>query len=381
MSNIIVLVKNNFNISIIIRPMAFISALIAPVLILFFMLKIFDFNSGYLNVGVIDNDNSKTSNDIIESIKNYEGFTLREIQKEDIKNLFAENSINAVIEINSGFEDNFLKGKINPIKVTSVENYGVGNIIKKLINEKITNMNSISIASEGNKDLYYKSLDNYINNSYINLEKQNLNDLYEDHFFSQLFIGFIIMYMLIRGMSTSYRVFREKEENVYSRIFMAPIKTYEYYIADALSGYLSILIQVILSVLGINILKIQVGVSDLELFVILSLLGLVSISLAICCRSFAKNITEASNIFNFANMIMLMIGGAFVPIDVMPPIIEKLSYFTPVRWAMESIIGLQQGLTFKEIYKYLIIIVLFAIAFFVIAIYKTSKEEKNLTIN
>lgn len=381
MSNIIVLVKNNFNISIIKRPMAFISALIAPVLILFFMLKIFDFNSGYLNVGVIDNDNSKTSNDIIESIKNYEGFTLREIQKEDIKNLFAENSINAVIEINSGFEENFLKGNINPIKVTSVENYGVGNIIKKLINEKITNINSIAIASEGNKDLYYKSLDNYINNSYIKLEKQNLNDLYQDYFFSQLFIGFIIMYMLIRGMSTSYRVFREKEENVYSRIFMAPIKTYEYYIADALSGYLAILIQVILSIIGIKFFEIQVGVNLLDLFVILSLLGLVSISLAICCRSFSKNITEASNTFNFVNMIMVMIGGAFVPIDVMPPIIEKLSYFTPVRWAMESIIGLQQGLTFKEIYKFLIIIVLFAIAFFVIAIYKTSKEEKNLTIN
>lgn len=381
MNNIIVLVKNNLNISIIKKPTEFISALIAPVLILFFMLKIINFNSGYINVGVIDNDNSKTSNDIIESIKNYEGFTLREIQEEEIKNLFAENSINAVIEVSSEFEDSFLKGNINPIKVTSVENDGVGNIIKKLINEKITNINSIAIAAEGNKDLYYKSLDNYINNSYINLEKQNLNDLYQDYFFSQLFIGFIIMYMLIRGMSTSYRVFREKEENVYSRIFMAPIKTYEYYIADALSGYLSILIQVILSVLGINILKIQVGVSALELFVILSLLGLVSISLAICCRSFAKNRTEASNIFNFVNMIMLMIGGAFVPIDVMPPIIEKLSYFTPVRWAMESIIGLQQGLNFKDIYKFLIIIVLFAVAFFVIAIYKTSKEEKNLTIN
>lgn len=381
MNNIIVLVKNNLNISIIKKPMAFISALIAPVIILFFMLKIINFNSGYLNVGIIDNDNSKTSNEIIESIKNYEGFTLREIQEEEIKNLFAENSINAVIEVNSGFEDSFLKGNINPIKVTSVENYGVGNIIKKLINEKITNMNSISIASEGNKDLYYKSLDNYINNSYIKVEKQNLNDLYGDYSYSQLFIGFIIMYMLIRGMSTSYRVFREKEENVYSRIFMAPIKTYEYYIADALSGYLAILIQVILSIIGIKFLKIQIGVNLLDLFVILSLLGLVSISLAICCRSFSKNITEASNIFNFANMIMVMIGGAFVPIDVMPPIIEKLSYFTPVRWAMESIIGLQQGLTFEEIYKYLIIIVLFAIAFFVIAIYKTSKEEKNLTIN
>lgn len=381
MSNIIVLVKNNIRVSIIKKPMGFIISLIAPVIIFFFMLKIISFNPGYINIGVIDNDNSKTSNDIIESIKNYEGFTLREIQEEEKKSLFAENSINAVIEISCEFENNFLKGNINPIKVTSVENYGVGNIIKKLINEKLTNMNSIAIASEENKDVYSKSLDNYINNSYIKLEKQNLNDLYEDYSFSQLIIGFIIMYMLIRGMSTSYRVFREKEENVYSRIFMAPIKTYEYYVADVISGYLSILIQVILSILGISLLKIQVGVSVLELFVILSLLGLVSISLAVCCRSFSKNITEASNIFNFVNMIMIMLGGAFVPIDIMPPIIENLSYFTPVRWAMESIIGLQQGLEFKDIYKFLIIILLFAVAFFVIAIYKTSKEEKNLTIN
>lgn len=381
MRNIVVLVKNNIKVSIIKRPIGFVISLIAPVMILFFMLKIININSGYIKVGVIDNDNSKTSNNIIESIDNYEGFVLTEIEEDEKDNLFAEYSINIVVEINKGFEENFLKGNIKPIKVTSVENDSLGKMITELINEQITNMNSIAIASEGNKELYYKSLDNYINNSYIKLEKQNLNDLYEDYFFSQMVIGFIIMYMLIRGMSTSYRVFMEKYENVYSRIFMAPIKTYEYYFADVISGYLAILLQVILSIFGISLLKIQVGVSVFELFVILSLLGLVSISLAICCRSFSKNSTEASNIFNFVNMIMVMIGGAFVPIDVMPPIIEKLSYFTPVRWAMESIIGLQQGLTFKDIYKFLIIIVLFAIAFFVIAIYKTSKDEKKLTIN
>ncbi|WP_411168238.1 ABC transporter permease [Clostridium sp. MB05] len=381
MKNIIVLIKNNLKIAIIKKPIGFIMSIIAPILILLLMLNVINMNSGYITVGIIDNDSSKTSKDILDSIKNYEGFNVREIQQNEKKDLFSENAINAVIEVTSGFEDSLLKGDTNPIKITSVENDDVGMIIRNLVNEQMSNINSIAIAAEGNKEVYYKSLDNYSNNSYIKLERESLNDLHEEYSFSQTFIGFIIMFMLIRGMSTSYRVFKEKEENVYNRIFMAPIKTYEYYVADAISGYISILLQVSLSIIGIKFVKVQVGVSTLELFAILSLVGLVSISLAICCRSFAKNITEASNIFNFANIIMVMIGGAFVPIEIMPPIIEKISYFTPVRWAIQSIIDIQQGASFNEIYKYLIIIVLFAVAFFVIGIYKTSKEERKLSIN
>lgn len=381
MKNILILIKNNLKVSILKKPVGFIVSLIAPVLILFIMLKIINFNSGYINIGIIDNDNSKTSSTILNSIKNYEGFNIREVKKEDKKNLFAENSINAVIEIDSNFEENLINGDTDLVKLTSVENDDIGTLIKTIINEQMININNISMAAEGNKDVYYKALNNYSNDSYLEIKKENLNDLYEEYTFSQIFVGFIIMFMLIRGMTTSYRVFNEKEENVYTRIFMAPIKTYEYYLADIISGYLSILMQVIFGVLGIKFLNINVGISSFELFIILSLLGLVSISLGVCCRAFSKSKNDASNIFNFANMLMVMVGGAFVPIDLMPPIIEKISYFTPVRWAMESIIAIQQGSNLTNIYKYLGIIVLFAVAFFVVGIYKTSKEEKVLMIN
>ena len=52
----------------------------------------------------------------------------------------------------------------------------------------------------------------------------------------------------------------EKKENVYNRIFMAPIKTYKRIIsADASAmGYLHVLIQVILGVLGLKLLNIQI---------------------------------------------------------------------------------------------------------------------------
>lgn len=381
MKNILVLIKNNLKISILKKPIGFIISLIAPVIILFIMLKLINFNSGYIKIGIINDDKSITSDLILSSIKSYDGFDVIEIKKEDIKNLFAENAINTVIEIEHGFEDDLIKGNTNLIKVTSIENNDISKVIKELINEKMTNINNILMASEGNKDIYYKSLDNYSESQYIKIQKESLNDLQEDYTFSQIFVGFIIMFMLIRGMTTSYRVFNEKEENVYTRIFMAPIKTYEYYVADVISGYLAILVQVIAGVLGIRFLGIEFGVGSFELFIILALLGLVSISLGVCCRAFSKNRTEASNIFNFANMIMIMIGGAFVPIDILPPIIEKISYFTPVRWAMEAIISIQQGSSITDVYKYLAIILLFALTFFSIGIYKTSKEEKIIMIN
>lgn len=381
MRNILVLIKNNLRVDILKNPFGFLIGLLAPVLILYIMLNVIGGNSGYINIGVIDKDNSKTSNFIIDSLKDKEGYNVKEVKQEDIKNLFSEKSVSVVIEISKGLEKETINGDISKVKVTAVEYDGIGNLIKELVNMEMSNIREIALASDKNEDIYYRSIDNYNNNITVSINKESLNDLYNDYFSSQVYIGFLIMFMLIRGMRTAYRIFEEKDENIYMRIFMAPVRTIEYYLADILSGYITILIQVVLGIISINILNVETGLGNMELFVILALVGLVSISLALCCSAFARNRTEASNIFNFANMLFLMVGGAFVPLEVMPPLIEKISYFTPVRWAMESISAIQQGSSFNETYNYLFLVLLFAIAFFIIAAYKTTKEEKKITIN
>lgn len=381
MKNILVLIKNNLRVDILKNPFGFLVGLLAPVLILFIMLIVLNENSGYINIGVVDNDNSKTSNLIIDSLKNIEGYNVNEIKKEDIKNLFSEKAINVAIEIEDRFEKEIIDGDLSKVKITAIEDDGIGNLIKDLVNMKMVNIRDISLASNKNEEVYYKSIDNYSGSISVNIKKESLNDLHSDYSSSQIYIGFLIMFMLIRGMRTAYRIFDEKDENIYMRIFMAPVKTSEYYLAGIISGYISILIQVFLGIVSINILNLETGVKNIELFIILALVGLVSISLALCCSSFAKNKSEASNIFNFANILLPMLGGAFVPLEIMPPLVEKISYFTPVRWAMQSISDIQQGYNFSETYKYLFILFLFSVAFFVIAAYRTVKEEKKIMIN
>lgn len=381
MRNILVLIKNNLRVDILKNPFGFLIGLLAPVLILYIMLMIMNTNSGYINIGIVDNDNSKTSNLIIDSLKNKEGYNVNEIKEADIKNLFSEKAINVAIEIKDGFENEVIDGNVSKIKVTAVEGDGIGNLIKDFVNMEMINIREISLASDSNEEVYYKSIDNYRSSIYVNINKENLNDLHSSYSSSKIFIGFLIMFMLIRGMRSAHRIFDEKDENIYMRIFMAPVKTSEYYLADIISGYIYILIQVALGIISINILNVETGLRNIELFIILALVGLVSISLALCCSAFSRNSTEASNIFNFANILLLMVGGAFLPLEIMPPIIEKISYFTPVRWAMQSISDIQQGYSFSETYKYLFIILLFGVALLVIAAYKTAKEEKKITIN
>lgn len=381
MRNILVLIKNNFKIDVLENPFGFLVSLFAPILILFIVLKIISGNSGYLNIGIVDNDSSQTTKVIIESLKNQDGYNVNDINQDNIDNLFSEKAIDVAIVFNKGFENNIIINGKDEINVTSVENDGVGDLLKGLLNREMLNIRDISLASNKDKEVYYKGLINYSNSTSVNITKESLNDLYKEYSSSQMFIGFLIMFMLIRGMRTAYRIFDEKRENIYMRIFMAPVKSSEYYLAGIISGYISILIQVVLGIVSINILNVETGLSNIQLFIILALVGLVSISLALCCSAFASNRTEASNIFNFANMFFLMVGGAFVPLEIIPPIMEKISYFTPVRWAMESISDIQQGAQFSEVYKYLFIIILFAVTFFVIGAYKTAKEEKKILIN
>mgnify|MGYP004497102227 FL=1 len=381
MKNILVLIKNNLRVDILKNPFGFLIGLLAPVLILYLMLMVIGGNSGYIKIGVIDNDSSKTSNLIIDFLKDKEGYNVNSINKEDVKNLFSENAIDVAIEIKDGFEKEIIDGNESKIKIIAIEDDGIGNLIKELVNMEMNNVREISLASDKNEEIYYKALDNYSSNISFSINKESLNDLHSDYSSSQIYIGFLIMFMLIRGMRTAYRIFDEKDENIYMRIFMAPVRTSEYYLADVISGYIAILIQVVLGIVSINLLNVETGLRNFQLFIILALVGLVSISLALCCSAFSRNKTEASNIFNFANMLLLMLGGAFVPLEIMPPLIEKTSYFTPVRWAMKSISDIQQGYSFSETYKYLFTILLFAIVFFVVGSYKTSKEEKKITIN
>lgn len=64
--------------------------------------------------------------------------------------------------------------------------------------------------------------------------------------------------------------------------------------------------------------------------------GFMAVGLAMAIASTAKSADQAGIIGSTSAVVLGAVGGVFVPIQIMPPVMRNLSAFTPVNWAMTA---------------------------------------------
>lgn len=239
----------------------------------------------------------------------------------------------------------------------------------------------MAYVSNGDNTKYQKLLDEYVKNS-IDIKKASLSDVGNDYMFSTMFAGFLMLFMFMKATSGLAQINEDKMKNIYTIIFIAPVKEWQYYLANILSIMLSLLSQIVLSLLAIKLIgNINIGMTYIQMFIILSVASLIAVSIGVLCNSMGNAEGEASLLSNIIVTPFLLLGGAFVPIAFFPDIVNRISYVTPVRWLIESMIRLQNGMEFKTIIPYLGVALLFAVAFFVVGAYITTISQKKYTVN
>lgn len=381
MRNVITLIENNLRINILKKPFSFILYTIIPIIVILIFSNMFSYSQGNIKVGIMDYDNSKTSNLLIENIKGNDEIQIINIKENELEEKFAQKDIDFSLSIEEDFEKKLLNDSEPRVSIKTQENSNLYKVVETSLEVELQNLKDL--ASYSNKDelRYNELLNEYINNE-VRVNENSLNDLYADYENSRIFISFLIMFMFFKATSGAYIINLDKYSNIYTKIFVAPVKTYEYYIANIISNIITLSLQIFISVLGLKyITKINIGMEYSHLIIILFIIAIVAVSLGNLFISITKTSSEAAMISNLVIMLFLMCGGAFVSLDMLPEVIRKISYFTPVRWAMMSIYDLQQGLPFEHVIKYLLILLLFAITFFVITAYKTSRTQKEYNIS
>lgn len=82
-------------------------------------------------------------------------------------------------------------------------------------------------------------------------------------------------------------------------------------------------------------------------------------------------------IANIVNIILETVGGCFMPTKYLSGIINKISYYTPTRWAMNAVEKIQLGQTLDKVGTNIALMLLFAIAFLAISIYAIKRKDKS----
>ena len=377
MRSVYALVKNNLKIMILKKPAYTILTVVFPMIIFLFAPKIIDGSITEINVGIYDESKSFSSNKLDEYLSDIDMINLVEVNSEDdLKQKFNTRDIYLGIMIEKNIEEKILKGDNSGVILYGIEGESLHEILDKGLSIELSNMINLAKVNDGDLEKYKLSVERKEKEK-IEVSYKDLNDVKKDHSVSQSLIGFIIMFAFYRAMSGSGLISEDKEQNMYTRILTTSVRPWQYYLSNIISTTILLSILFTISVIEINFVStIEIGVSNLMLIVILLILGIVSVSVGTFCMTITNDRDLSSIISNFVTISFLALGGCFVPLSYLSGTINKISYFTPIRWAMEAINNAQQGADIGVIVMNLLVLSLFGVVFFIISVYCINKRDK-----
>ncbi|KJU71072.1 ABC transporter permease [Clostridium baratii] len=379
MRNLFVMIKNNLNVMILKKPAFFIGSILLPILIVIFMGKFMYADQVAINIGIAGEDNSLINKLIEGSIENNGSINVINVEENDIKSKIGEKSIDAAIVLDNDIYSKLFKGETDCVKVIGKEEDSTVDLVKEIISLELNNINML-IKGSKDESSFYEALENY-NKKNMKIEKGILQNQERDNEISGIFVGFIIMFMFVKATLGANRINNDKYDKVYERFFVSGVKVWQYYLGNIIASLISILIQIILTLLCLNIFtNVNLGMSNLNMFIVLFLVSILAVSIGTFCIAITRNSEEASILSNILSMSLLMIGGCFVPIEFFPEFINKISKFLPTRWAMDMVFEFQNGVLVNELWRNIVVILLFSITFFLLAAYKTKFSEKRINI-
>lgn len=375
MKNILWLMLNTLKINFS-KKSKIIAIIMLPMLsILFAMMVSTTGNNNPIDVGILDNDRSILSKDFIENIKGQDNFKIAAINKDDVKSKITSGDIDSVIIIPKGFEKSVYDNTTKKLRVQSLKGATATAWVDNYSNIYLNNIVDTWKAS-GNNKIIFNNMYKNTKVKAISLNIQKLKNKASDKEITSKSIGFFIMIIMMNASISAGFILKEKKNRVYLRIQSSAVSSKAYVLANIFTGLVVAAIQIFAALaIMIGLFKINTDVGFWQLFIILVCFAISAVGLGILIVAFSKTSNGATYAINLIVTPSCMMSGCFISTDIMPESVQKISYFLPQRWAIDAIQKLQGGSSFSSIYTYILVILVFAVTFFIIAAYGFSRDQ------
>lgn len=337
-----------------------------------------------IKVGFLDYDNSSLSVGF-QSYLNKELHidTVENKSYEELSDQLIDRSISAIIEIPSGLErDGILSGKIPEVVTTTLDDYENNAFLKAYINNYFSSVNQLVTASGGDEEKFYAMFSKYEesktsilqNAAYvIDYEKSGANTGL------RLSSGFFTLLMTLMSFCLALVVMEDRENGVFNRIRMSPVKSGQYILGTSLFVIFSsfIVAGVYCSYLWIKKYPVSVPLGYLLLTMVLFILFMTGFALMVAL--FSKSISEMTSLIIIIGNLGPILGGAYFNIDRASQSLQRISKLTPHYWFVQGIKDLIDHPD-ADVRKNIVILALFALLSFLVAAVKFVQKENSREI-
>ncbi len=195
--------------------------------------------------------------------------------------------------------------------------------------------------------------------------------------YAHSFGGMAVQFILFMGVDMGIGLLLARRTGVWNRLLAAPVTMPMVLLARAASA--AIIAFVLLCVIFIvAVAGFGVQISSFPGFVGLAVcFGLLTASFGMLIAAFGKTPEAARGIAMFATLIMVMLGGAWVPSFVFPPWVQQLTMVVPTRWAVSGLDAVTwRGLDAAAAAQAMGVQFAFAVVFGLVALWKFERQQR-----
>ncbi|MGG3523449.1 ABC transporter permease [Bacillus pseudomycoides] len=330
---------------------------------------------GTLNIGVVNKENQYIANDTVKFLEGLNHVKVSKIKESEVEDKLTSKKLDGVITLNKGFSQSVRDGKPSHIEVASIKGDQVTGFVKSYLYNYIDNIVAISKVAQNDQSTFDNMYAGYQKSSF-KVKAETLQDTSKNKDMTNQTVGYLIMFMLFSAVNLSELILKEKENRTYFRLLSTPIDGKKFILSNVAVNMIILVVQIVVAVLFMtNVFHTNINMPFMVMIGVLMIFALVAIGMSLAIVSFAKNATSANAMQNIIITPTCLLAGCFFPFEIMPTSVQKIADFLPQRWLLDTIGKLQQGTPFADLYLNILILFAFAIAFFLIAIYKFGRNN------
>ena len=195
--------------------------------------------------------------------------------------------------------------------------------------------------------------------------------------YAHSFAGMGVQFILFMGIEVGVGVLLARRMGLWKRLRAAPLSRTLLLGSHIASGAITALVLLaIIYAAAMAVFHVRIDGSAVGFVAIAIAFALLTSSFGLLIAAIGKTPEATRGLAIFATLVMVMLGGAWVPSFVFPPWLQTASLVVPTRWAVDGLDAMTwRGLGFDAAIAPIAVLLAFSALFAAIAIWRFDWEE------
>ena len=190
--------------------------------------------------------------------------------------------------------------------------------------------------------------------------------------YAQASAGMMVQFSIFGLITSAMVLMLERKSGTLQRLLTSPIRRYEVIAGHVLAMFCTVFAQqLILVIVGQLVFGVDYARQPLAILLMISVLSLWAASLGLLISALSRKEDQVITLSLISMFVFAAMGGAWFPLEVAGKAFATVGHIMPTAWAMDGFQNiLIRGLEFQSVLLPAGILLLYALAFFGLAIWR-----------